>query len=141
MARVFAGVRASPNTRYILLQIYEMDIDTRALRKLSFPDRLPAVNPDPRHAPDSLSTVVFAPDMNSFVFVVRGGPSTAEYGSALWSSNITGTDVHLLGSGILLQGASGAAAAQNLPVPTSSLAATGLTFLSYHPRFPRMAKH
>lgn len=132
-------VRASPNTHHILLQIYEMNIDTRSLRKLPFPDRLPAVNPDPRNSPNSLAGVVFAPDMNSFVFIARGGPQTVGNGSGLWISDITGKEVHFVGSGVSIPGMSGSATgstgAATTPTLTSFTAATGLTFPALPPTF------
>lgn len=132
-------VRASPNTHYILLQIYEMNIDTRTLRKLPFPDRLPAINPDPRHAPSSISSVIFAPGMDSFAFIVRGGPQTAANGSALWITDITGRAVHFVGSGVSIGGMSGgvngSSGVQPTPAATSMTAVTSLTFPAFPPTF------
>jgi WD40 repeat protein len=123
-------VRASPNTRYILLQIYEMTIDTRTIRKFSYPDRLPAVNPNPRSAPDAVMSVVFTPDMSRFAFVTRGGPQAGTNGSALWISDIAGQDVHFVGKGV----SSGLPNASDT-APASATQLTGLTFPAFTPVF------
>ena len=120
-------VRASPNTRYILLQIYEMTIDTRTIRKFSYPDRLAAVNPNPRSAPDSVMSVVFTPDLNRFAFITRGGPQAGANGSALWISDIAGQDVHFVGKG--------APASPSDAAPPSVTQSTGLTFPAFVPAF------
>ena len=123
-------IRASPNTRYILLQIYEMTIDTRTIRKFSYPDRLAAVNPNPRSAPDSVVSVVFTPDMNRFAFITRGGPQAGANGSALWISDLAGQDVHFVGKGAAV----GTANASD-PAPASATQRTGLTFPAFVPAF------
>lgn len=123
-------VRASPNTKYILLQIYELAIDTRSLKKLPYPDRIPAINPNPRSAPTSLGSVVFSPDLNRFAFVTHGGPQAAPNGSALWISDVTGTEVHFVGTGTSTNTLPPAIA-----VPASALQITGQTFPYYAPAF------
>ncbi|MCC6730638.1 MAG: PD40 domain-containing protein [Chthonomonadales bacterium] len=54
--------RKSRNPRYILLSLYAFDLASRSVTKLPFPDRVRAVNPDPRHAPESVEYVAFSPD-------------------------------------------------------------------------------
>ncbi|MGC8666652.1 MAG: hypothetical protein ACP5VE_00855 [Chthonomonadales bacterium] len=54
--------RKSPNTRYILMSAYRFDLKSRSSVRLSFPDRVKALNPDPHHAPRSVDWVEFSPD-------------------------------------------------------------------------------
>lgn len=128
-------VRRSPNTRYILLSVYEMTIDTRTIRKLPFPDVVKAVNPTPRIYPDAVTSVVFTPDMSQFAFVTMGGPQAGTNGSALWISDITGQNVRFVGKG------AGANSVQTTPVPVSATQQTGLTFPAYTPAFSPDGKY
>ena len=128
-------VRRSPNTRYILLSPYEMNIDTRTIRKLPFPDVVKAVNPTPHAYPDTVSSVVFTPDMSQFAFVTTGGLQAGTSGSALWISDITGQNVRFVGKGM------GANNGQTTSAPVSASQQTGLTFPAYVPAFSPNGKY
>lgn len=106
-------VRRTPNTHYILLQVYEMNIDTRSLVKLPYPDSIKAVNPNPHNAPDAVLSVIFAPDLNRFAFVTQGGPQAGAGGTALWLSDIAGRNVVFVAK-------SGTGAAQGAANPVQS---------------------
>ncbi len=122
-------IRRSPNTRYILLSVYEMTIDTRTIRKLPFPDVVKAVNPNPHLYPDAVTSIIFTPDMAQFAFVTTGGPQAGKNGSALWISDIAGQNVRFIGKGM------GANSVQTLPVSASATQQTDFTFPAYIPAF------
>ncbi len=135
-------VRRTPNTHYILLQVYEMNIDTRSIVKLPYPDAVKAVNPNPHNAPDAVLSVVFAPDLSRFAFVTQGGPQAGAGGMALWLSDIGGRSVVFVaksGTGAAqsatnpTQGGTGGNAV--LPTPTSIPQATKLPFPALAPAF------
>lgn len=133
--------RRSRNTRYIVFSLYEMTLQTRTVRKLNYPMVLPAVNPNPRHAPDSIDTVVFSPDGRRLAFVAHGGPGIGPNGVALYLSDIAGQSVRLLGSGKTLAAAlapprpkPGQPAAPPPPLPTGR-DLTGLTLPMTLPAF------
>lgn len=65
--------RAGKNPRYILLSLYSYDLKTRSVRRLPFPDRLPAINPDPRHAPTAVKYAAMAPDGKHIALMVLFG--------------------------------------------------------------------
>ena len=117
-------VRRAPNTHYILLQVYEMNIDKRSIVKLPYPDTLKAVNPNPHNAPDAVLSVVFAPDLSRFAFITRGGPQAGAGGTALWISDIAGQSVAFIGKGSVAP-----------PDAASQGQATGLTFPYFAPAF------
>jgi Tol biopolymer transport system component len=54
--------RKSPNTKYILLSLYAYDLKSRSVVRMPFPERVKAINPDPRNAPSSVQAVEIAPD-------------------------------------------------------------------------------
>lgn len=54
--------RKSKNPKYILLSLYAYDLRRRSVVRLPFPERVPALNPDPRRAPESVDYVAFSPD-------------------------------------------------------------------------------
>lgn len=54
--------RKGPNLRYILLSLWAWDLKARNVVRLPFSERVPGLNPDPRHAPESVDWVEFAPD-------------------------------------------------------------------------------
>ncbi|HZP82769.1 MAG TPA: hypothetical protein VFB21_14105 [Chthonomonadaceae bacterium] len=133
--------RRSLNTHYIVFSLYEMNIQTRTVRKLNYPMVLPAVNPNPRRAPDSIDTVVFSPDGRRLTFVAHGGPGIGPNGVALYLSDITGASVRPLGQGKTLAAAlappkpqSGQAAALPPSLPTGR-DLTGLTLPMTLPAF------
>jgi hypothetical protein len=75
--------RRGPNLRYILMSVYAYDLTSRGVARLGFPDRVPALNPDPRTAPQSVDQVLFSPDGSRlllFVTLASGkGPRKAVY--------------------------------------------------------------
>ena len=89
--------RRSLNTRYILLSLYVLSIDSRSLQKLSFPNRLHIVNPTPRKAVDAVTMVIFSPDRMHFAFLTQGGVQSGP-GGTLWMSDISGSHVQKLGN-------------------------------------------
>lgn len=91
--------RRSPNTKYTVISLYQMMVDTRTTTKFNYPDVIKAVNPNPRQTFDSIVSVVFAPDLSHFAFVTKGGVSSGKTGSALWISDMTGSDVRMLKAG------------------------------------------
>lgn len=54
--------RRSVNLRYILMSAYAYDLTARNVVRLGFPDRVAAINPNPRTAPESVDRAVFSPD-------------------------------------------------------------------------------
>ena len=63
--------RKSPNLAYILLSMYAYDLTARSVAQLPFPDRVPLLNPDPRHAPNEISYVAFSPDGNRLALLAK----------------------------------------------------------------------
>ncbi len=61
-AREIIWARAGRNPRYILLSVYAMSLKERHARRLAFPKRVMAVNPNPRTGPDAVGRAAFAPD-------------------------------------------------------------------------------
>ncbi len=67
---VFA--RRSNNAQYILLSLYEYDLQLRSVKKLPFPNRVPNVNPVPRQGPKEVVMVKFSVDLqHMLVFTLR----------------------------------------------------------------------
>ena len=52
--------RRGPNLKYILTSVYALSLDTRSSRRLPLPDRIAALNPDPRHAPAAVGRAALA---------------------------------------------------------------------------------
>jgi hypothetical protein len=70
--------RRSPNLRYILLSVYAYDLTARNVARLDFPNRVAALNPDPRTAPESIDRVAIAPDgAHLLLYAVMGGSTRA----------------------------------------------------------------
>ena len=90
-------VMKSRNTHYILFSIYDLVISKRTLSKLNFPDRLRAVNPDPRRSADAVVSAVLSPDLSRIAFVARGGPAFGATGTALFVTDIAGKNTVLAG--------------------------------------------
>jgi Tol biopolymer transport system component len=93
--------RKSPNLKYILMSVYAFDLKTRSSVRLPFPDRVPALNPDPRHAPRSVDYVTFSPDGARLALVAQ----TTETGrqtktprsyQVIYSLRMDGSDARLV---------------------------------------------
>ena len=54
--------RRGPNLHYILMSVYAFDLTSRMVERLGFPERVAALNPNPRSAPDSIDRVELSPD-------------------------------------------------------------------------------
>lgn len=54
--------RRGPNLKYILTSFYLYNLKSRSVKRLEFPGQVPGINPDPRHAPTTIETVVFSSD-------------------------------------------------------------------------------
>jgi Tol biopolymer transport system component len=66
--------RRSANLHYILLTVYAYDLTSRNVARLPFPDRVAALNPDPRTAPESIDHVDFSPDgSHMLLYAIRSG--------------------------------------------------------------------
>lgn len=66
---VFA--RKGPNLKYILLSVYAFDLTKRNVGRLSFPERLAPLNPNPHQAPSSIEYVAISPDMRHLAVVAK----------------------------------------------------------------------
>lgn len=117
--------RRSLNLKYILFSIYSFDLTSRSVRRLPFPDRVMALNPDPRTAPSNVYYVDFSPDGTNMAVVLSGtepaakpakpakpvkpvksskpsnlpAPAAAPHGSpylALYTITMDGNEAHLL---------------------------------------------
>ncbi len=63
--------RKGPNLRYILMTLYRFNTAVSSVLRLNFPERIPALNPDPRHAPDSIVSVRFSPDGTRLILIAH----------------------------------------------------------------------
>jgi WD40 repeat protein len=116
--------RRSANARYILFSVYELTIQTRAVKKLPFPMTLAEVNPNPRQAPEAVLQVSLSPDLQYLAFVTQGGPEAGAQGTTLYVCDITGKNARPIGRG--------------RPLASTSAAppgATGWTFPALPPTF------
>ncbi|HSV72749.1 MAG TPA: hypothetical protein VLH79_03205 [Chthonomonadales bacterium] len=86
--RAVTWVRKGPNTRFILASVYRYDLRSRTVRKLPFPFRVGAINPNPRRAPRSIDSAAISPRGQRLAITVtyageRGASSRAAYVMAL----------------------------------------------------------
>ncbi len=86
--------RRSKNAHYILFTLYEFSINKRTVRRLSFPEQVPGINPNPHQGPDSVNYVSFSPDgQHIAVAVTYAPPQTSGIGtSVLYMTNLHGGD-------------------------------------------------
>ncbi|MCX6381146.1 MAG: hypothetical protein NT023_17020, partial [Armatimonadetes bacterium] len=63
--------RRGRNFRYILMTLYRFNATLTSVSRPEFPERIPALNPDPHHAPDSIFNVRFSPDGSRLIVVAR----------------------------------------------------------------------
>jgi WD40 repeat protein len=63
-------IRRGPNLKYILLSMYAYNLEKRSVARVTFPERLPALNPDPRTAPSSLNYAALSPTGRGFLLTV-----------------------------------------------------------------------
>jgi len=82
--RRLTWVRKGLNPRYIVASVYAYDLPSRSVRKLAFPDRIPAINPDPRRAPVSVDGAAVAPAGQRLAITVtystgKGGTARAVF--------------------------------------------------------------
>ncbi len=61
--------RKGANLHYILMTLYRFNTMLTSVSRLNFPERLPPLNPDPRHAPDSIFSVKFSPDGSHLIVI------------------------------------------------------------------------
>lgn len=89
--------RASRNLHYMLLTLYQMDVVDRIVHRLNFPDRIPALNPNPRTAPERVG-VTLAPDGRHLVVVAELPitPPLLQRVSVVYSMTVDGGEVNLL---------------------------------------------
>ena len=86
----------SRNTHYILMSIYDTNIAKRTATKLDFPDRLAAVNPEPKHSVDRVKYVVFSPDLSRIAFSTTEN-TQKKTKNVLWGVDIMGGGVQMFG--------------------------------------------
>jgi Tol biopolymer transport system component len=82
--------RKGPNLKYILLTLYAYDLTARNVVRLNFPERVMALNPDPRTAPESVDEVLFSPDGSRLLLFVSQAPAGKPRYSALYSVSMDG---------------------------------------------------
>lgn len=63
--------RTSKDVRYILLSLYQFDVNRRTIQRLPFPEAVPRVNPTPRTAPTRVERVSLAPSSQRLAVVAR----------------------------------------------------------------------
>jgi len=94
--------RRSPNLKYILLSLYAYDLTSRSVKRLPFPQRVPALNPDPRHAPESVDHVALSPDgarlalIATFAEAPTGARQPPKRYRVCYSIRTDGTDARLV---------------------------------------------
>lgn len=87
--------RRGPNLRYILMTLYQFNAALSSVTRLNFPERIPAMNPDPHHAPDSLFNVRFSPDGSRLVVIARVTEGQKSLYHA-YTMRVDGSEVYLL---------------------------------------------
>jgi WD40 repeat protein len=88
--------RKSPNTKYILLSLYSYDLSSRSVTRLPFPERVKAINPDPRNAPTAVHAVEISPDGARLALVTRHDELAAGHYYAVYSVKVNGEDGRLI---------------------------------------------
>lgn len=117
--------RRGPNLRYILLTVYAYDLTARNVVRLGFPNRVAALNPDPRTAPESVDRVDFAPNGAHMLFYTAL-PGAKGRSAALYTVSMDGRTARQLQRAPLPAGADAAARTWSLggvPETGDSLAA------------------
>jgi Tol biopolymer transport system component len=105
--------RPSKNTRYILLSLYALNLTSRSVRRLPFPDRIAAINPAPAQSPDAVADVAIAPTGDRIAVVVSDTPTRSSgiretvRRDRLFSVRTDGTDAKLIRTLFMPEGASG----------------------------------
>jgi Tol biopolymer transport system component len=93
--------RIGPNLKYILMSIYSYDLTARSVQRLVFPERVALLNPDPRHGPETLLYVTFAPDGTHLALIAIIKSQTIPKGpvnhfSCVYSIRMDGTAARLV---------------------------------------------
>jgi len=103
--------RRGKNLRYILLTLYQFNLDKRTVQRLPFMEEVPGIN-SPRRAPSSIGAVSFSPDGKRLAVECFFNMPTNARGTTTGISN-TGNAKSTSGNGQNPQGA------QNVPSPSA----------------------
>lgn len=82
--------RTGPNPKYILVTLYALNLESRGSRRLPLPDRIPALNPNPRQAPTGVGRAYPAAGLDALALTVTLAPAPAP-SSACWLGKLDGT--------------------------------------------------
>jgi WD40 repeat protein len=61
--------RKTANPQFILLSLYEYDLQLRSVKKLNFPAHVAGINPKPRTGPSNISAATFSADGKSMLLI------------------------------------------------------------------------
>ena len=77
--RRLVWARRSKNPKYILFTLYALDLQSRSVERLAFPERVAGINPAPRSGPDKVDWVSFSPTFqNMLVWTSTSDPKVED---------------------------------------------------------------